>query len=114
MNQAVTKDGETYNKLVRPKDYLTSTTPCLPPLPTVSPSNAQTHKRKHGRDVALGSKRFKADGSYSKAIDGQGRSRALNTSTDFGMRTMLPGGNDDEQLLDGSMSEAIAYLRSVR
>lgn len=94
VNLAVTKDGETYNKLSRPDDYLTSTTPLLPPLSPVTRPAAQAYKRKRGRDDGTnGSKRIRDD---------------------YDLRAQLPGGDDDASSMGEPTDEALAYLRSVR
>ncbi|CAO2657671.1 Nn.00g037970.m01.CDS01 [Neocucurbitaria sp. VM-36] len=107
-NLAVTKDGGAYNKLQRPDDYLLPTTVShLPPLGAVVPPTAYSGKRKRGQDAAPGSKRARADASFARTIAGA-------TVKECGMRPMLPGGNEDEQLSDDSTNEALAYLRGVR
>lgn len=110
-NLAVTTDGETYNKLRRPDDYLTSTTPCLPPLPIQF--DASSSKRKRGRDSAPGNKRSKMSSNYHGAFEDGDHSRGLGSIKDCGMRTMLPG-LDEELPSDDPMGEAVAYLQSVR
>ncbi|KAF2856565.1 hypothetical protein T440DRAFT_494403 [Plenodomus tracheiphilus IPT5] len=117
-NLAVTKDGETYNKLSRPDDYLTSTTPLLPPLsPAVRPV-VQSTKRKHGgRDVTIGSntnKRVKNESTSTDANEHVNVLRKPGLSNNYGMRTILPGDDDDVDLMGDSINEAVTYLRSVR
>lgn len=116
-NLAVTKDGEIYNKLSRPADYLTSTTPLLPPLaPAVRPS-AHSNKRKRGREITTksdGAKRKKGGFSSSSLGDDAEVFHESGSTRSCGMRTILPGGDDDMELMGESMNEAMAYLRSVR
>ncbi|KAI8937571.1 hypothetical protein NX059_005286 [Plenodomus lindquistii] len=119
-NLAVTRDGETYNKLSRPDDYLTSTTPLLPPLsPAVRPL-AQSNKRKRGRDATVNSKSSKRtkDAEVSTCLDDNADKRDKKdkwwSTGDYGMRTILPGVDDDVESTEGSIDEAMAYLRSVR
>jgi hypothetical protein len=113
-NLAVTKDGETYNKLQRPDDYHLSTNVSLPPLDPIYPSATRPSKRKRDHHAATGSKRHRGDGSSMHPSDGKDRSRVSGPVGDCGMRTFLPGLDDQEQLSDDSTSEALAYLRSVR
>lgn len=112
-NLATTKDGETYNKLQRPADYLTSTTPCLPPLPVPVPINhSSASKRKRGKDTGYaGSKRSKAGNGNDWSEEEQGRS--VGQVKECGMRTMFPEMDGEGELGEG-MEEALAYLRGVR
>ena len=104
-NTAITKDGETYNKLQRPDDYLISTTPCLPPKPI--PFEIYSNKRKRDRENAPGGKRSKMEGK-----DEGKQARAVGSYEECGMRTILPGLDDEG--VDGEVDEAVAYLRGVR
>lgn len=107
VNSAVTKDGETYNKLQRPEDYLIPTTSRPQPIVAASPLATHPSKRKRGQDAATGSKRVRAE-------HGVAQPNIWGPVGECGMRTMLPGVDDDEQLSDDSTREALAYLRSVR
>ncbi|KAF1841434.1 uncharacterized protein K460DRAFT_318378 [Cucurbitaria berberidis CBS 394.84] len=107
VNLAVTKDGGVYNKLQRPDNYLVPTTARLPPLAAAVPPTPYTSKRKRGQDDVPGGKRARAEDKFAQTKSG-------STGRECGMRTMLPGANEEEQLSDDSTSEALAYLRSVR
>jgi len=111
VNLAVTKDGETYNKLQRPSDYLASTQSILPPLATVSSSTVTNSKRKRDQNDESGNKRLRNDRNTQNC---KGRLRAPQTYQEHGIQTVLPGLDGEEQLSDESTSEALAYLRSVR
>ncbi|KAH7381668.1 hypothetical protein BKA66DRAFT_570794 [Pyrenochaeta sp. MPI-SDFR-AT-0127] len=107
LNFAVTKDGETYNKLQRPDDYLTSPTSHPPPRIATTFLPGHQNKRKRGQNDASGNKRMKEEHNLSRPNNG-------GPVRECGMRAMLPGVDDDEQHSDNSTNEAIAYLRSVR
>ncbi|KAF7444753.1 hypothetical protein A1F99_113060 [Pyrenophora tritici-repentis] len=111
VNLAVTKDGETYNKLQRPSDYLTSTQSTPPPLGAVSSSAVTNSKRKRDQNDESGNKRLRNDGSVQNY---KGRSRASQAYQEHGIQTVLPGLDGEEQLSDESTGEALAYLQSVR
>lgn len=109
VNLAITKDGETYNKLSRPDDYLASTQ--LPPpsgsaVPAISGS-----KRKHEHESASETKRAKTGLNASRS---KVRGRANDEFREPGVRSVLPGLEGEEHLTDESIDEAVAYLRSVR
>jgi hypothetical protein len=105
LNLAVTKDGESYNKLRRPDDYLMSTPHNVSPSTTASSPTIHTGKRKGEQDMEFVNKRPKT---------GRKRPRKPESSWDTGMETVLPGLYGEVQATDESMSEAIAYLQSVR
>lgn len=107
LNSAVTKDGEVYNKLQRPDDYLDAATCRPPPLATANPPAPYSSKRKRGQVAASGRKRTRAGVIFV-------RTNAGHTTEEGGMRTVLSAGSEEEQLSDDSTSEALAYLRSVR
>jgi hypothetical protein len=108
-NLAVTKDGESYNKLKRPDDLLNSA-----PLATdaierkrvrdVSPNERQAgNKRARTKDTSRGSK----DNNEAKRMGGP--------VAECGMRETIPLGDqeyDDEELRPDD--DALAYLLSVR
>ncbi|KAF1947240.1 hypothetical protein EJ02DRAFT_449831 [Clathrospora elynae] len=115
VNLAVTKDGETYNKLKRPDDYLLSPSPHPPHLAVASPSAFHSGKRKREQDGAAGSKRARAErNSTGHSAGSKGRFPSSDPAREYGMRTMLPGLDAEDQLSDDSTSEAVAYLHSVR
>jgi hypothetical protein len=105
VNLAITKDGGSYNKLQRPQDYLTANTAFPPPKdvslvdvagPTINPKR----------------KREQTDGTSKSK---RKRQEQETVQTDLcGMRTTLPGLDDEDFASDDSTSNAIAYLRSVR
>jgi hypothetical protein len=105
LNLAVTKDGDSYNKLRRPDDYLMSTSRNASPLTTASSPTIHIGKRKSEQDMMSVNKRPKT---------GRERSRNPESAWDTGMKTVLPGLYGEDQSTDESMSEAIAYLQSVR
>ncbi|USP82659.1 histidyl-trna synthetase [Curvularia clavata] len=111
LNLAVTKDGETYNKLSRPDDYLVSAQ--HPPLfvSAVSASAISGSKRKHEYESAFETKRAKTDRKTSRS---KIRGRVNDQFREPGVRSVLPGLEGEEQLTDESIDEAVAYLRSVR
>ncbi|KAH7078550.1 hypothetical protein FB567DRAFT_572061 [Paraphoma chrysanthemicola] len=105
VNLAVTKDGGSYNKLQRPQDYLTASAP-VPPLedalPVETPESTSQFKRK----------REPTDGSSTSK-----RKRQVQDTSQLdscGMRTTLPGLDDEDFASDDSTNDAMAYLRSVR
>ncbi|KAF2131953.1 hypothetical protein P153DRAFT_364417 [Dothidotthia symphoricarpi CBS 119687] len=131
VNLAVTKDGGSYNKLQRPGDFLASMSRPPPVEGLITATLPATHagKRKRNQTASSnvhdlgqvhGSKRTRVNNSAPQPnavrglVDGNERSRGFGPTRDCGMRTTLPGLDDDEQLSDESMSEALAYLRSVR
>lgn len=114
-NLAVTKDGETYNKLQRPHDFLNDVAAC-----------DQTNERKRERaavgssvaEPGIGNKRAKIQHATSTAAisrpnDDERQYRGAGPVSECGMRMTLP--IDEEDLhSDDSLGEALAYLRSVR
>lgn len=120
VNLAITKDGGAYNKLQRPADYLALTTNApqkdAPTIGGISPTSASKRKREDEDDTSI-QKRTRA------SLDRTGRQTPRNGSgekgkpraAENGMRALLPGLDDDGGSSDeGSMSEALAYLRNVR
>lgn len=110
VNLAITKDGGTYNKLQRPQDYLMSAITAPPPkkLPiadTTSSTSAGKRKREHANLTSKHKRTRMEHDSTSKE-----RTRVI----DCGMRTILPGLDDEEHSSDDSIGEALAYLRNVR
>lgn len=116
-NLAVTKDGEIYNKLQRPNDFLHQ---------SAASKQANERKREHG-DVdtpvagsSTGSKRAKTQhaGLASKVApsssDRSGQHRGGGSMAECGMRKTLPIDEEEAQYSDDSLGDALAYLRSVR
>lgn len=131
VNLAVTKDGGSYNKLQRPDDFLASMSRPTPTesLVAATPPAMQGKRKRDEADSTnvpvmnqvSGSKRTRMTKSAAQLnagrnlVDSNDRSRGFGPARDCGMRTTLPGLDDeDAQLSDESMSEALAYLRSVR
>lgn len=118
INLATTKDGEAYNKLQRPsQSYLASTAPPLPPTRSVSArySPSTSIKRKqHSTDAPSAHKRTKVEGGNVQIKSSLAGGIRKDDAADCGMRVLLPSFDDDEQSSEESMSEALAYLRSVR
>ncbi|KAL1796961.1 hypothetical protein ACET3X_005501 [Alternaria dauci] len=110
VNLAVTKDGETYNKLQRPDGYLISTQ--LPPTnPAAASPTIHSGKRKCAQEEAPEVKRARIERNTAHS---KRRPRVLDSYQDYGTRTVLPGLDGEEQSSDESTSEALAYLHSVR
>jgi hypothetical protein len=115
VNLAVTKDGEAYNKLQRPDDYLISVPPDQRPSTTASPSTLHTGKRKCDQNDEPGSKRARAERNITqKLTHNKGRSRTQDSASELDARTVLPVLDGEGQLSDDDTNEAQAYLRSVR
>jgi hypothetical protein len=120
LNLAVTKDGGTYNKLQRPQDYLLASTrppppKATPPASTLSSTSASKRKPDHADDIS----------KHKRTRLGHGDEKVDNPRTwtsskerprgiDCGMRSLLPGLDDEEYTSDDGISEALAYLRDVR
>lgn len=115
-NLAVTKDGETYNKLQRPNDFLDQ-----------SAASKQANERKRERGALdtpvagplTGNKRAKTQhvGLTVKApqsSDDRHQHRSSGPIAECGMRTTLPIDEEEAQYSDDSLGDALAYLRSVR
>ena len=116
-NLAVTKDGEIYNKLQRPNDFLHQ---------AAASKQANERKREY-EDVdtpvvgsSTGSKRAKTQptGHASKVAqspnDRSGQHRGGGPMAECGMRTTLPIDEEEAQYSDDSLGDALAYLRNVR
>ncbi|RYN81553.1 hypothetical protein AA0117_g1884 [Alternaria alternata] len=110
VNLAVTKDGETYNKLQRPDGYLISTQPPPTSPPAASPTT-YSGKRKCAQEEVPEVKRARIERNTAHS---KRRPRVLDSYQEYGTRTVLPGLDGEEQLSDESTSEALAYLHSVR
>jgi hypothetical protein len=108
INLATTKDGGTYNKLQRPEDYLmpaTAPPPLPPPKNTPLSDTAYTSKRKlEHANFSAARKRTKVGAA----------SKEQCRDVDYGMKTTLPGLDDEQYSSDEGTSEALAYLRDVR
>ncbi|KAF2625943.1 hypothetical protein BU25DRAFT_412188 [Macroventuria anomochaeta] len=113
-NLAVTKDGETYNKLQRPDNFLEK-----------SAVLTQANERKRERAAvdgpiagpASGNKRAKTHHTDStvnilQSSSDKHQHRSAGPVSECGMRMTLP--IDEDQHSDDSLGEALAYLRSVR
>jgi hypothetical protein len=120
VNLAITKDGGTYNKLQRPDNYLTSTTPLPPPkkqpLADHIPSTGAIKRKHEHADPASKYKRTRVgqDRSHGDTSDTWAAGKERLRGVENGMRTMLPGLDDEQHSVDGDIDEALAYLRDVR
>ena len=129
VNLAVTQNGEQYNRLRRPDDFL-STMPAPSssqdalrpslPLPMVAKRALDTTDTndENAKDARL---RKRTRPNEEQAEDGRHSApRPANVNRPFnpiyGMQSMFPGimEDDDNDLSDESTNEALAYLRSVR
>lgn len=110
VNLAVTKDGESYNKLQRPDGYLMSTQPPSISSSTASPT-AYGSKRKCAQEEAVGVKRARIARITAHP---KNRPRAVDSYQEYGTRTVLPGLDGEEQSSNETTSEALAYLHGVR
>jgi hypothetical protein len=120
VNLATTRDGGSYNKLQRPENYLMPATAPAPPPKALLPEAlalTYTSKRKREHDGGVQrNQRTKLERESEETL----RSRPGSTSkersrgTECGMRTILPGLDDESHSSDEDVSEALAYLRSVR
>jgi hypothetical protein len=104
------RHGRVWRKLQRPQDYLMSAITAPPPkkLPiadTTSSTSASKRKREHANATPKHKRTRLEQDSTSKE-----RTRVI----DCGMRTILPGLDDEEHSSDDSIGEALAYLRNVR
>ncbi|KAH7405789.1 hypothetical protein DE146DRAFT_786992 [Phaeosphaeria sp. MPI-PUGE-AT-0046c] len=120
VNLATTKDGGTYNKLQRPADYLSLTTNApqkdAPNVHDMSSTSASKRKREY-EDNIKNQKRTRASADRVGGTNSRTGAREIGKprAADNGMRALLPGLEDDGGSSDeGSMSEALAYLRNVR
>ncbi|KAF1934328.1 uncharacterized protein M421DRAFT_415356 [Didymella exigua CBS 183.55] len=115
-NLAVTKDGEIYNKLQRPNDFLDQ---------PAGPEQTVERKRERGAlDTPVagpfsGNKRAKTQhvGLTVKSFqssDDRNQYRGGGPIAECGMRTTLPIDEEDALYSDDSMGDALAYLRGVR
>lgn len=115
-NLAVTKDGETYNKLQRPDDFLNQ---------SAAPKQANERKRERGAldapvaELFAVNKRAKTQhvGPTTRALqpsNDRQQYRSGGAIADCGMRTTLPIDDEEAQYSDDSLGDALAYLRSVR
>jgi len=117
------EDGEAYNKLRRPDDFVTALTAESPPAlpPTLPPAVSSTKRKRENADSSEvgkkdkdSSKRFKKEQSGTTAGSFTGnRRRVPGQVKENGMQTMFPG-LDENDSVDESTSDALAYLRSVR
>jgi hypothetical protein len=117
VNQAVTKDGDTYNKLQRPQDYLTAST--VPPRPWKSPlpDSAFAGKRKRGQtDASSQHKRARVEqrAAQKEKVGDSDKNNKRSRIREGGLIAALPGLDDEEHAPDDSLDDALAYMRSVR
>jgi hypothetical protein len=104
-NRAVTKDGGAYNKLQRPQNYMMPSS--HPPTPKATPPTkplSETSASKRKRDQVNGASKHKRARVEQDGED----------DTHHGMRSLLPGLDDEGHTSDEGISEALAYLRNVR
>jgi hypothetical protein len=109
-NRAVTKDGGAYNKLQRPQNYMMSS--AHPPTPKAMPPKA-TPPTKTLSETSVGKRKYDQANGTSK----HKRARVEQDGEDethHGMRSLLPGLDDEGHTSDEGISEALAYLRGVR
>ncbi|KAF2642972.1 hypothetical protein P280DRAFT_467081 [Massarina eburnea CBS 473.64] len=126
VNLAITADGETYNKLRRPDDFVASLAKPSPSEPApAKPSVGESSKRKHdeaeisdsGSDKEPESKRAREEHirkpvAAEKTLVPDPR-RISRPIRECGMQSMFPGLDDDDSA-DDSTQDALAYLRGVR
>jgi hypothetical protein len=124
VNMAVTADGESYNLLRRPDDFVAAlssgqptdaTRPALPPI-------TKTSKRKldadgdSDPDTEPANKRSREEGHYGHSRGGSyvADPRRVNRPVgECGMQSMFPE-LDNDDFSDETTDEALAYLHSVR
>jgi hypothetical protein len=119
VNLATTRDGGSYNKLQRPQNYLmTGTTPTPPPkalLPeALAPTYTSKRKREDGGLQRNQRTRLERESVETPKSRPGSTSKERSRGTECGMRTILPGLDDEGQSSDEGVSEALAYLRNVR
>lgn len=116
VNQAITQNGEAYNKLKRPDEFPSYTaTGAFPKEDTLStlPQPAESTKRtldEAGINNVLAE--CEPENKRSRVSNRHGVQRPMNM--DYGMQSMFPGIMDNEDSSDESTNAALAYLRSVR
>jgi hypothetical protein len=109
-NRAVTKDGGAYNKLQRPQNYMMPS--AHPPTPKAMPPKATPPAKSLSETSASKRKRDQVNGASKHK-----RTRVEQDGEDeahHGMRSLLPGLDDEGHTSDEGISEALAYLRDVR
>ncbi|KAF1952601.1 hypothetical protein CC80DRAFT_596419 [Byssothecium circinans] len=126
VNLAVTTDGEAYNRLRRPDNYIASLTNTLPGERVYTEAIVgEVSKRKledadisaSGSDQEPESKRPKEELIEKPSVTQKpliADTRRISRPTkECGMQSMFPG-LDDNDSADDSTQDALAYLRSVR
>lgn len=122
VNFAITKDGGAYNKLSRPEYLVSASVPPPPKKQKLSsdflPMGANKRKQEQEQERQdTEDKRTKLETYVSEKNVQHG----LNNATahpmrdlECGMRTVLPGLNNEGDDSEESVADALAYLRSVR
>lgn len=118
MNRATTENGEPYNKLKRPDDFLTPNASSAHHNgeTTTSRSTEPAKRTREEADISDGeaedepNKRPRVQNGPIKF----GRKSYRPQNTEIGMSSMFPGMLDEGDLSDDATNEALAYLRSVR
>jgi hypothetical protein len=124
VNLAVTTDGETYNRLRRPDDYIASLTEPSPKDPAYTrPTISESSKRKlDDADISDSGKEPESkrpkETQLRKPMASQkplvaDPHRISRPMKENGMQSMFPGVDGDESS-DEDTQDALAYLRSVR
>jgi hypothetical protein len=125
VNQAITENGEKYNKLARPDSFLASLAVKVSTKEDASAASPQllgSTKRTldeadidhETRDETPISKRSRIQNTKrSSSNTKKGSNKHQPVTDDYGMHSMFPG-MIDENGSDDETSEALAYLRSVR
>ena len=120
-NLAVTEDGAKYNKLERPDDLLPTPQSEEDVVVAQAAPEASTKRKLDDNDAAgieperkKGRKRLKDDEDLDQpGGSGLGAEVRRNFNPEYGRQEQFPG-IDEDNFSDGSMNEAMAYLRSVR
>jgi hypothetical protein len=120
VNLATTRDGGSYNKLQRPENYLMSSITVPPPAKAqltdaLSSTHASKRKREQDSDISRNQRvRLGKDAAEMEKPRPGNTNKERQRGTDCGMRTMLPGLDDEGNSSDEGIGEALAYLRDVR
>jgi hypothetical protein len=129
VNTAVTRDGEKYNKLKRPDDFLTAApiekaTVKSDPTPSngackrtlddadITDQDSTEEQAKRPRFI-ISQDTLGKNGKQNKS-QGKGKTIYRATNGESSMQSMFPGMIDSGDLSDESTNEALAYLRGVR
>jgi hypothetical protein len=119
VNMATTKDGGSYNKLQRPENYLISSTAPTPPPKALLPevlASTHTNKRKREDGGSQRNQRTRLEREPVEMLKSRpgSTSKERSRGLECGMRSILPGLDDEGQSSDEGVREALAYLRNVR